>query len=233
MLLLKQIRESLLHFAYPHVCEGCGTDNLQGDHLLCLHCLSSLPGTNFSPHADNLVEKMFWGRMAVESATSVYYFTKESMMQHLVHQFKYKRNKEIGSYLGELMGWALLESKRFTSVDALIPLPLYKSKERLRGYNQSMLLCEGIAKVLRKPVLPDIVERTEETESQTKKNRIERWENMQGKFKLRDASAIQGLHVLLVDDVITTGATLEACGREILRAKNVRLSVGTLCFSLG
>jgi len=176
---------------------------------------------------------MFWGRMAVESATSVYYFTKESMMQHLVHQFKYKRNKEIGSYLGELMGWALLESKRFTSVDALIPLPLYKSKERLRGYNQSMLLCEGIAKVLRKPVLPDIVERTEETESQTKKNRIERWENMQGKFKLRDASAIQGLHVLLVDDVITTGATLEACGREILRAKNVRLSVGTLCFSFG
>ena len=233
MLLLKQIRESLLHLAYPHVCEGCGTDNLQGDHLLCLHCLSSLPSTNFSQYADNLVEKMFWGRMLVHSATALYYFTKESMMQHLVHQFKYNGNKEMSRYLGELMGWALIESKRFTSVDALIPLPLHKSKERLRGYNQSTLLCEGIAKVMGKPVLTDVVVRTEETESQTKKNRIERWENMKGKFRLEDGSAIEGLHVLLIDDVITTGATLEACGREILQAKNVRLSVGTLCFSFG
>ena len=154
-------------------------------------------------------------------------------MQQLVHQLKYKGNKEMGTYMGELMGWALLESKRFESVDALIPLPLHKSKERLRGYNQSTLLCEGIAKVMEKPVLTDVVARPEETESQTKKNRVERWENMQGKFKLKDASAIEGLHVLLVDDVITTGATLEACGREILQAKNVRLSVGTLCFSFG
>ena len=231
--MLKEIRDSLLHLAFPHICEGCGTDSLQDNALLCLHCLSSLPSTNFCEHADNPIEKIFWGRMPVYSATALYYFTKESMMQHLVHQFKYNSNKEMGRYLGELMGWSLLESKRFTSIDALIPLPLHKSKERLRGYNQSKLLCEGIAKVLQKPVLTEVVARPEETESQTRKNRIERWENMQGKFRLTEASAIEGLHVLLVDDVITTGATLEACGREILQAKNVRLSVGTLCFSLG
>ncbi|MGZ3882249.1 MAG: ComF family protein [Flavisolibacter sp.] len=233
MLLLKEIRDSLLHLAFPHVCEGCGTDRLQDDHLLCLHCLSSLPNTNFCQHSNNPVEKIFWGRIPVFSATAQFFFTKESMMQHLVHQLKYKGNKEMGIYLGELMGWSLFESGRFTCIDVLIPLPLHKSKQRLRGYNQSTLLCQGIAKVLEKPVLTEVVSRTEETESQTRKNRIERWENMQGKFKLTDASAIEGLNVLLVDDVITTGATLEACGREILQAKNVRLSVGTLCFSFG
>jgi len=127
----------------------------------------------------------------------------------------------------------LLEPGRFTSIDILIPLPLHRSKEHARGYNQSRLLCEGIARVLDKPVLANLVTRTEETESQTRKNRVERWENMQGKFRLENAAAIEGKHVLLVDDVITTGATLEACGRELLQAKNIRLSVATLCFSFG
>jgi len=231
MLLLKEIRNSLLHLAFPHVCEGCGTDNLQEDHLLCLHCLSALPVTNFSAYPENPIEQMFWGRIPVYSATALYYFTKESMMQDMVHQLKYRGNKELGVYLGELMGSALLELHRFTSIDALIPLPLHKSKEHRRGYNQSALLCEGIARALKKPILTKVVARPEETETQTRKNRIERWQNMQGKFKLLDSSALEDKHVLLIDDVITTGATLEACGLEILKAKNVRLSVATLCFS--
>jgi ComF family protein len=231
MLLFKEIRNSLLHLAFPHVCEGCGTDILQEDHLLCLRCLSALPATNFSPYPENVIEQMFWGRMAIHSATALYYFTKESMMQELVHQLKYRGNKQLGIYLGELMGSAVSKSNRFTSIDALIPLPLHRSKESKRGYNQSALLCEGIARVLKKPILTHVVSRPEETETQTKKNRIERWQNMQGRFKLVDTSALEGKHVLLIDDVITTGATLEACGREILKAKNVRLSVATLCFS--
>ena len=231
MPLLKEIKESLLHLAFPHVCEACGTDNLQDDHLLCLHCLSSLPETNFHLHSGNLVEKIFWGRMPVVNATAQYYFTKESLMQHLMHQFKYKSNKDVGIYLGKLMGHALQASNRFASIDALIPLPLHKSKEHKRGYNQAVVLCEGIATVLSKPVLKDAVIRPDHTESQTRKGRIQRWQNIEGRFKLAKPKAIEGKHVLLVDDVVTTGATLEACGQEILKAENVQLSIATLCFS--
>lgn len=231
MQLLADIKESLLHLAFPHVCEGCGTDNLQSEQLLCLSCSNALPETNFHLHANNPIEKIFWGRMPVTHATAQFYFTKESMMQHLMHQFKYKGNKEIGFYLGKLMGTALASSNRFSFIDALIPLPLHKSKEHKRGYNQAAVLCEGIASILLKPVLKNVVVRTEQTETQTKKGRIERWQNMEGKFLMKNAEAIKGKHVLLVDDVITTGATLEACGKEILKAENVQLSLAALCFS--
>lgn len=231
MQLLKEIKDSILHLAFPHVCEGCCTENLQAEHLLCLRCLSSLPETNFHLHANNPIEKIFWGRIAVTSATAQYYFTKESMIQHLMHQFKYKNNKEVGIYLGKLMGWTMATSNRFSFIDALIPLPLHKSKEHKRGYNQAAVLCEGISSVLNKPVLKNVVIRPEQTETQTKKGRIQRWQNMEGKFQLNNSAAIEDKHVLLVDDVITTGATLEACGREIVKAKNVQLSMATLCFS--
>lgn len=231
MIKLKEIKDALLHLAFPHVCEGCGTDNLQAEHLLCLHCLSSLPETNFHLHANNPIEKIFWGRIQVYCATAQYYFTKESMIQHLMHQFKYRGNKEVGIYLGKLMGWALAGSNRFSFIDALVPLPLHKSKEHKRGYNQTSVLCEGISGVLNKPVWKHVIIRPEQTETQTRKGRIERWQNMEGKFELTDAKAIEGKHILLVDDVVTTGATLEACGREMLKAENVQLSIATLCFS--
>ncbi|HTM93356.1 MAG TPA: phosphoribosyltransferase family protein [Flavisolibacter sp.] len=231
MPLLKEIKDALLHLAFPHVCEGCGTDNLQAEHLLCLRCLSSLPSTNFHMYANNPIEKIFWGRIPVTSATSQYYFTKESMMQHLMHQFKYKGNKEVGTYLGKLMGWTLVESNRFSFVDALIPLPLHKSREHKRGYNQATILCEGISSILNKPVLKNVVIRREQTETQTKKGRIQRWQNMAGRFELTNPQAIKDRQVLLVDDVVTTGATLEACGQEILKAENVQLNIATLCFS--
>jgi ComF family protein len=153
------------------------------------------------------------------------------MMQHLMHQFKYKGNKEIGLYLGRLMGNTLAASNRFMYVDALIPLPLFKSKEHKRGFNQATVLCQGIAAVLNKPVLNEVVCRNTSTETQTKKGRVDRWLNIEGRFSLINEKEIKGKHVLLVDDVVTTGATLEACGRELLKAENLRLSVATLCFS--
>ena len=231
MQLLKEIKESLLHLAFPHVCEGCGSDILSSQHFLCLRCLSSLPETNFHFHSNNPVEKLFWGRLPLNAATAQYYFTKESMMQHLMHQVKYKRNKELGLYLGRLMGNALVNSNRFLKIDALVPLPLFKAKEHTRGYNQAALLCEGIASVFNRPVLKDVVTRVTHTETQTKKSRVERWLNIEGRFLLTNAKAINDKHILLVDDVVTTGATLEACGRELARAENLQLSVATLCFS--
>lgn len=152
-------------------------------------------------------------------------------MQTLMHSFKYRGNRELGLYLGQLMGHALQASNRFRFVDALVPLPLFPDKEKARGFNQATLLCEGIASVLEKPVLQQAVVRTTHTESQTKKNRLQRWSNMEGRFEVRNPEAINDKHLLLVDDVLTTGATLEACGTELLKGENTRLSVATLCYS--
>ena len=160
--------------------------------------------------------------------TAQFYFTKESLMQHLMHQFKYKRNRELGLQLGRIMGEQIKKSGRFEA-DTLVPLPLFPAKEKRRGYNQATLLCEGMAKTMKIPVLDKVLTRPQHTETQTKRGRIERWKNMEGKFFLSDQAAIRNKHLLLVDDVITTGATLEASGNELLKAEGVRLSVATLC----
>jgi ComF family protein len=192
-----------------------------------------LPQTNYHLHPNNPVEKIFWGRIPVTHATAQYYFTKESMMQHLMHQFKYRGNRELGSYLGKLMGQALMQTNRFAQIDAIVPLPLHEVKERKRGYNQARVLCDGMAAVLNKPVCKDVIRRRVHTESQTKKNRIARWENMKDRFELIHSDAMEGRHVLLVDDVITTGATLEACGSVLMQIPDIRLSIAALCFSAG
>lgn len=192
--------------------------------------MEDLPQTDFHLFADNPMEKHFWGRLPVVNGTSQFYYTKESMMQKLMHEFKYRGNKELGLYLGRLLGRSLQES-RFNDIEALVPLPLFPSKEKKRGFNQSQVLCEGITEILSIPVLNDVIVRIADTETQTKKNRVERWQNMEGKFELIDPQAVKGRHVLLIDDVITTGATLEACGRELIKAEGLRLSIATLCFS--
>ncbi len=213
---------------FPHVCIGCGSDILNEETLLCMRCIDTMPETNFELHPNNPVEKTFIGRLPLVGATAQFYFTKESLMQHLMHQFKYKTNKELGLQLGKMMGLQIQKSGRF-QVDALIPLPLFPAKEKKRGYNQATILCEGMAETMNIPVLDKVIVRPQHTETQTKKGRIERWKNMEGKFILSNPEAIRNKHLLLVDDVVTTGATLEACGNELLKAEGVRLSVATLC----
>ena len=225
------VKESLLHLVFPHVCEGCGSDLLNRDNLLCLDCLSSLPLTDFHMYPNNPVEKIFWGRLPVTHATAQYYFTKNSLMQRLMHSFKYRGYKDLGLFLGRLMGQTLAKANRFLYVDALVPLPLFPEKEHKRRFNQAAVLCEGIAEILAKPVLKNAVVRTHATESQTQKSRVERWQNMDSKFELTDANALKDKHILLVDDVVTTGATLEACGRTLLEAPGTRLSIATLYLS--
>jgi ComF family protein len=230
MIQFKEIKNSILQFVFPHVCSGCGSDLLSVESSLCLHCIDALPETNFAKHPNNPVEKIFWGRLSLLSAASSFYFTKESLVQKLMHQFKYKNNRDLGVQLGRLMGKHIIQSDRFPA-DALIPLPLFPGKEKRRGYNQALLLCEGIAESLKVPVLTDVITRPEHTETQTKKGRVERWKNMDGKFLLIKPEAINNKHLLLVDDVVTTGATLEACGNELLKADNVSLSLATLCLA--
>lgn len=228
MIHLKEIKDSFLHLLFPHVCVGCGTDILSEESMLCLRCMNELPETNFEIHLGNPIEKIFWGRSQLQAATGQYYFTKESLMQHLMHQFKYKGNKELGLQLGRIMGLQLKRSNRF-EVDALIPLPLFPAKEKRRGFNQATVLCKGISDMMNIPVLDNVIIRPQHTETQTRKGRLERWKNIEGKFVMINEKAISNKHVLLVDDVITTGATLEACGNELLKAANTRLSIVALC----
>jgi ComF family protein len=230
MITFREIKDSVLHLLFPHICSGCGSDIISAESALCMHCLNELPETGFEKHPGNPVEKIFWGRLPLKAATAQLYFTKESLLQSLMHQFKYKGNKELGLQLGRIIGEQLRRSGRFEA-DALVPLPLFPAREKRRGYNQAVVLCEGIAERLDIPVLDKIISRPQHTETQTKKGRIERWKNIEGKFTLLRPEAAQNKHLLLVDDVVTTGATLEACGTELLKAENARLSLATLCFA--
>jgi ComF family protein len=230
MVSYKELKNSILHILFPHVCDGCGSDIIDEESSLCMKCIAEMPETNFHLHASNPVEKIFWGRLPIISATAQYYFIKESLMQHLMHQLKYKGNKELGKQLGRLMGHDLQKTNRFKTVDYLVPLPLFPSKEERRGYNQATILCEGIAEVMNVEILRDAITRTQFTETQTRKGRIERWQNMEGKFELMKPEKIRDKNILLVDDVITTGATLEACGHELLQA-SPKLSIATLCYA--
>jgi ComF family protein len=228
---MKTVFQSLLHLFFPHNCAGCGSDILGHDQLLCLQCIDRLPHTGFHRYAGNPVEKIFWGRLPISCATSLLYFTKSSVLQRLVHQFKYNGKSEIGQYIGRRMGEELREASRFDSVEALVPLPLYAARERKRGYNQSGVLCDAMAEIMQLPVLKNVITRKSATETQTRKSRAARWENISGRFELLQPEAVHGKHVLLVDDVITTGATLEACGQELISTGNTKLSIFTMAYS--
>jgi ComF family protein len=222
----------LLHLFFPHICAGCGTDVLDQQQMLCLHCLNNLPATNFFAQPNNPVEQVFYGRIPVENAAAGYFFTKESLLQNLIIQLKYRGNKDIGFYLGRLLGHYLINSSRFSTVHALVPLPLNQRREKKRGYNQATALCNGMASVWNKPVINKNVIRKVYTETQTHKGRISRWENMDGIFAVKDAAELENKHILLVDDVVTTGATLEACGSEILKINGTTLSIATLAYTI-
>ncbi|MFT3902873.1 MAG: ComF family protein [Niabella sp.] len=228
---ISNLKNALLHLFYPHICAGCGTHALAANSQLCVQCLHELPATGFENHPGNPVEARLSGRIRFEQATAQYYFAKKSFMQDVMHAFKYHGNRELGLQLGRLMGHSLQQSHRFDKVDLLIPLPLHDRRERQRGFNQSTIICKGISEVLQIPVITDAVVRHTITETQTKKNRAARWQNMEGKFAVVDKHVLSGKHVLLVDDVITTGSTLESCGTAMLAVEDVKLSIATLCFA--
>jgi len=226
------ILDGLLHLVYPHNCEGCGSDRIVRNQFLCARCMSQLPETGFFRAPGNPAERAFYGRCRVEHAGACFYFTKHSLLQHILVQLKYRGNKDAGYFLGRMMGYALSACERFDGADLIIPLPLNPKKEFVRGYNQAEVIAHGISETWRRPVVCDAVVRKRFTETQTHQNRVGRWLNMQHVFEITDAAAITGKHVLLVDDVITTGATLEACGSVILQVPGTRLSIATAAYTV-
>jgi ComF family protein len=223
---------SFLHLFFPHVCCGCGTDLISRKKLFCIYCLAEMPVTDFEHFPDNPIEKIFWGRTKIQAASAHLYFTNGSAVQQIMHQFKYKGRKDIGIYFGYMMGKAIKKSNRFDQCEILIPLPLYAAREKKRGYNQAAIIAIGISAALNIPVIDDAVIRVKATATQTHKNRIQRWMNMEEKFRIRHKEKILGKHILLVDDVITTGATLEACAMALNALPDVLVSIACLAQSV-
>lgn len=230
--LLKQAGHGIAHLFYPLHCSLCNRELSGTEEVLCLPCVLQLPRTGFHHILNNPSYQNFTGRIPIEKATSLVYFTKEGMMQHLMHHFKYKGKAVIGKYMGKLLGEELKKYNWLDNIDAIIPVPLHRKKEFKRGFNQSASFAEGIAETSGKPVLSHILKRIKNTSTQTHKSRAERIDNMRDVFELRNKEQINQKHLLLVDDVLTTGATLEACALALLKQVNVKISIATLALAI-
>ncbi|MBS1585327.1 MAG: ComF family protein [Bacteroidetes bacterium] len=231
MLFSKNISSALsgfVHLFYPRLCEGCSRPLVAGEEVLCLSCSLELPKTDYHHVNDNDTAMRFAGRIPYSHATSFAYFTNAGLLQHLLHGLKYKNKKETGRWLGKQFGLDLARTGWIAEIDGLIPVPLHRKKEAQRGYNQSLLIAEGLAEVLHTPILDKALTRGRHTESQTKKSRAERMQNMQDAFVITQAEALEGKHLLLIDDVLTTGATLESCALTLLKIPGVKVSFATI-----
>jgi len=224
--------KNIVHLLYPEICAGCGSDLISGNNVICDDCVNEMPVTGFHLHQENPVEKIFRGRISVAGASAYTYFSKDSIVQNMLHGLKYRGNKDMGIQMGRMMGRALNSCEWNKSLLALVPLPLHFSKQKKRGYNQAEVICNGISQEMNIPVLTDIIERRKKTETQTRKSRTERWNNIESKFELKNGARMTNKHVLLVDDVITTGATLEACGSELLKIDGLQLSIAAFAYTL-
>lgn len=213
---------------YPNLCLICGESLRAGEDQLCLHCFNNMPRTNYHLQCDNPVEKHFWGKVPIECASSYFFFQKGSGFQKLIHELKYKGNKDIGVVLGRYAAADLLQSDAFSSIDIIVPVPLHPKKEAKRGYNQSGMICKGLSAILAKPVVADNLFRKLDSATQTRKGVYERYENTSGIFDVKRVEEFAGKHLLLVDDVLTTGSTLEACIQALQTVENVKVSVFTL-----
>ena len=228
----KSMLNDFLSLIFPKVCAACGKSLFKTEESICTYCLYHLPKTNFHLYEDNPVIKLFWGRANIFSASSLYSFSKGSKVQHLIHQLKYRGKKEIGFTLGKYYGQELRSSILFSSSNLVIPVPLHPRKLKKRGYNQSETFAQGLAESMKAESRSDLLIRARASETQTRKSRFARWENVGEIFKVVAPEKIQGKHVLLVDDVVTTGSTLEACANKILEVPDTKVSVATIASTM-
>lgn len=223
--------EHFLELFFPRLCIICGEKLLRHERFICLKCLLHLPRTDFQLPGDTTMEQLFYGRVPVESAFAYFEFRKGSNYRRILHQMKYKGQKEIGEFFGERFAAELLQTGSLSLPDYLCPVPLHPKKERKRGFNQSYHIALGLSRQLHVPVLKDNLRRIANTGTQTRKSRYERWENMENMFEVINPDLFDGRHIALVDDVVTTGATLEACASAILSCCDARISMLTLAMA--
>jgi ComF family protein len=223
-----RLLEDLVSLVYPRVCMACSKTLVRNEECICTHCRYHLPRTNYHLEHDNPVAKLFWGRIDIESAAACFLYTKGGNVQQLVHRLKYEGQKAIGITIGRLYGSELKGSEIYSSAEVIVPVPLHPGKLRDRGYNQCDLFAEGLSHSLCIPFQAQNVHREVATGTQTRKSRFDRWKNVEYVFRARNPGLLQGKHILLVDDVVTTGATLEACAQELLSIPGTRVSIAAI-----
>lgn len=217
----------------PKKCPACGMSLNKQEIAICATCLASLPKTKFKDIENNPVSQSFWGRIELEFAFAAYFFEKESTLQSLIHKIKYHNAKELGFELGKQMAFELKDSINYEKIDVICPVPLHPNKEKKRGYNQSEVIGRGFAEGLNIPFEKDILKRVEYTKTQTKKNRVDRWENVKNAFAIQNSTGLSNKHIVVIDDVLTTGATLEACCSNLTAIDGTKVSIAALAFSGG
>ena len=221
----------ILHILFPAKCYHCGTPLVGDERFLCLNCQMHLSETCNANIPNNATEMRLAGRIPIIAGASFMYYEKGTPSQTILHQLKYFGNTKIGYTYGRILGQQLINSGRFNDIDIIIPVPLHKLKQWQRGYNQSEILCKGIASTFHKPICTNILYRNIYTKTQTHKNRIQRMDNMNGVFSIKNSHLIEGKHILLIDDVITTGATSEACWTALKTISNLRISIASLAIT--
>jgi len=224
--------EDLLHLFYPRLCLACGKNVPSYEEDICVSCKATLPETNFHLQKENPFTDRFWGRFEFETGAALYHFTKASRVQHLMHNLKYKEKKEVGITLGRRYGHSLNRSPHFMDVEVIVPVPLHPKKQYKRGYNQSEQFAIGLSEAMGIPYLKNGLVRLVDSESQTKKSRVERLANLEGVFALGKSKLLSGKHILLVDDVLTTGATLESCAQQLLKMPDTKISMATVAIAV-
>ena len=223
--------QDLLGLIYPGQCPVCGGGLVGEEKIMCTGCLFHLPRTEYHKHDEHPLSEVFWGRVNIDKVTALFRFEKDNNYRHLIHQIKYFGQKELGFELGKLLGKEL-SGTSFETADVIIPVPLHRRKQRKRGFNQSERIASGLASVLEIPVDNKALVRKVANPTQTKKTRYERWENVEGIFALGPSTILTDKHLLLVDDVITTGSTIEACAQLLLSIPGTRVSVAVLAFAV-
>ncbi|MBC7744915.1 MAG: ComF family protein [Flavobacterium sp.] len=216
---------------FPELCAACGKNLYKNEDIICTNCIYHLPYTMHHKDPENRVARQLWGRFPFKQAGSYVYFKKGNKVQHIMHQLKYNNRPETGTKMGKLYGSELEQSSVWTIPDVVIPVPLHPKKRKLRGYNQSECIAKGMSDALNIPVVLNNLCKATNTETQTLKSRFSRYENLKEAFFVREPLQLENKHLLLVDDVITTGATLEACCLELLKIKNVSISIATIAFA--
>lgn len=225
---IKQYLKDFYTLFFPQTCAGCDTPLAYEEHIICATCWYHLPYTRAHNDPHNKAAMQLQGLTQLAAVAAYLYFLDNSRVQNIMHNLKYRGRTEIGLLLGSIYGETLQATVPFNQIDFIVPIPLHPARLRKRGYNQSTFFAKGLSQSLKKPVLEDIVVRHKATESQTKKNRYDRYENMQGTFVVTNPERIANKHILLVDDVLTTGATLAACANALLANGSTQVSAATI-----
>ena len=220
--------KSLINILFPRVCAGCGNILLEGEDTVCTTCRFLLQKTGYELNPDNPLAQLFYGQMPFNAVMAEFFFSKTGKVQHLIHGLKYHGCRENGLFLGQEIGKSLLQAPDYKGIEYIIPIPLHPKKEKIRGYNQSHVIAEGISEIMNVPIAEKCLVRKVFTDTQTKKSREERYQNVKDIFDVKNAAKIAGKHVLLVDDVLTTGATLMSAGKALMEVEGIKISVATV-----